>query len=332
MAPRPRALVAAQPQAPRRRSRRSRSTCCIRRSSARGPPSCSAPSSTRSRWRVTSSASSRTSSKAGREAKLRTSWTNPDAAYERALEEFTRAVLDPQRSPEFFESVRTGARSLAATGLTNGLAQTVLKATAPGVPDTYQGTELWDLSLVDPDNRRPVDFARAQRALRALDDALAGGTPRETLARELLAAWPDGRIKLYVLATLLRHRAAAGWAEGAYAALDGIGERAAHVVAFTRGEAIVIVPRLPRTLAGRIRPSAMPCGAAPPSRSACAARDIATCSPRASSPRWNATAAACFRWRMRWRCYRSPCSNLNEPLPSSPPSSFALTSAYSASV
>ncbi len=197
--------------------------------------------------------------KAGREAKLRTSWTNPDVAYERALEEFTRAILDPQRSSAFFDSLRIGARSLAATGLTNSLAQAVLKATAPGVPDTYQGTELWDFSLVDPDNRRPVDFTARIAALRALDDALERGTPREALVRDLLAAWPDGRIKLYVLATLLRHRAAAtakgaSWAENAYAPLDALGDKAAHVVAFARGAALVIVPRLPRTLSGEHPP------------------------------------------------------------------------------
>jgi (1->4)-alpha-D-glucan 1-alpha-D-glucosylmutase len=186
--------------------------------------------------------------KAAREAKLRTSWTNPDAEYEAALDEFVRAILDPRRSSAFLESLRTGARSLAATGMTNGLAQVVLKATAPGVPDTYQGTELWDLSLVDPDNRRPVDFAARATGLRALDDALAAGTPRAALARDLLAAWPDGRIKLYVLATLLRRRAIDAWPADAYAAVAARGERAAHVVAFTRGPALVVVPRLPRTL------------------------------------------------------------------------------------
>ena len=192
--------------------------------------------------------------KAEREAKLRTSWTNPDTEYETALEQFTRTILDPQRSPVFFQSVRIGARSLAATGLTNSLAQAVLKATVPGVPDTYQGTELWDLSLVDPDNRRPVDFAVRSAALRALDDALERGTSREALASDLLAAWPDGRIKLYVLATLLRHRTAAGWAEDAYAPLDALGDKSAHVVAFARSEAIVVVPRLPRTLSGERPP------------------------------------------------------------------------------
>ena len=118
-----------------------------------------------------------------------------------------RTILDPARSSTFLGSLARGARSLAATGMTNGLAQAVLKATAPGVPDTYQGGELWDLSLVDPDNRRPVDFAARAAALRELDDALAAGTPREHIARDLFAAWPDGRIKLYVLATLLRRRA-----------------------------------------------------------------------------------------------------------------------------
>ncbi len=174
--------------------------------------------------------------KASREAKLRTSWTNPDAGYERVLEEFVRAILDPARSSTFLASLARGARSLAATGMTNGLAQAVLKATAPGVPDTYQGGELWDLSLVDPDNRRPVDFAARAAALRELDDALAAGTPREALARDLLATWPDGRIKLYVLATLLRYRAATAWPAEAYAPLAATGERAEHVVAYARGE------------------------------------------------------------------------------------------------
>jgi (1->4)-alpha-D-glucan 1-alpha-D-glucosylmutase len=192
--------------------------------------------------------------KAAREAKLRTSWTNADPEYEPALEEFVHAILDPQISSTFLESLRTGARSVAATGLTNSLAQAVLKATSPGVPDTYQGTELWDLSLVDPDNRRPVDFASRAAALRALDEAVANGVSREAIARDLLAAWPDGRIKLYVLATLLRHRASAQWSGDAYRALTANGERAAHVVAFARGAALVIVPRLPRTLSGEQPP------------------------------------------------------------------------------
>ncbi len=138
--------------------------------------------------------------------------------------------------------------------MTNGLAQAVLKATAPGIPDTYQGTELWDLSLVDPDNRRPVDFAARATALAQIDAALANGMPRETLARDLLAAWPDGRIKLYVLATLLRCRATGVWPVDAYTPLAAIGERADHIIAYARGDAIVVVPRLVRALSGETPP------------------------------------------------------------------------------
>jgi (1->4)-alpha-D-glucan 1-alpha-D-glucosylmutase len=104
--------------------------------------------------------------------------------------------------------------------------------------------------LVDPDNRGPVDFAHRQAALASLDEALANGVPRDRIAADLLAAWPDGRIKLYLWATLLRHRAAAGWRGDAYAPLDVVGERADHVVAYTRDHALVVVPRLPRTLSG----------------------------------------------------------------------------------
>jgi (1->4)-alpha-D-glucan 1-alpha-D-glucosylmutase len=188
--------------------------------------------------------------KAAREAKLHTSWTNPDEAYENALEAFVRRALDPAQAPRFLEAVRAFAAELAPSALANGLAQTVLRATAPGVPDTYQGAELWDLNLVDPDNRRPVDFAARAAALGTLDGALAAGTSREELVAELLTHWHDGRIKLYVLGTLLRRRAERAWPAAAYQALAAAGERAEHVVAYARGEAIVVVARLPRTLAG----------------------------------------------------------------------------------
>jgi (1->4)-alpha-D-glucan 1-alpha-D-glucosylmutase len=191
--------------------------------------------------------------KAGREAKLRTSWTNPDEGYEKALREFVLAILDPARAPAFLESIRTGTHALAEAGMVNSLAQVVLKATAPGVPDTYQGAELWDLSLVDPDNRRPVDFTLRNAALRAIDESLANGTSREQIAADLYGSWPDGRIKLYVLATLLRHRTSAGWPPTAYSALDASGERAPHVIAYTRGSSIVVAPRLLRTVPGERR-------------------------------------------------------------------------------
>ena len=192
--------------------------------------------------------------KAAREAKLRTSWTNPDLGYEAALERFVRALLDPRRAPQFLADLRAFVHGIAPSAVANGLAQAVLKATAPGVPDTYQGTELWDASLVDPDNRRPVDFGARAALLRALDEALAAGMPRDALAGELLANWGDGRIKLYVLSTLLRHVAAAGWPAGAYVPLEATGPHAQHAVAFARGAALVAVPRLPRTLAGERPP------------------------------------------------------------------------------
>ena len=97
--------------------------------------------------------------KAAREGKQETSWLNPNETYEAGLETFIERILDPAVSAEFLNSMETLARRLALLGALNSLSQITLKATMPGVPDFYQGTEFWDLSLVDPDNRRPVDFA-----------------------------------------------------------------------------------------------------------------------------------------------------------------------------
>jgi (1->4)-alpha-D-glucan 1-alpha-D-glucosylmutase len=129
--------------------------------------------------------------------------------------------------------MRPFARRLAEAGMRNGLARTVLKLTVPGVPDTYQGTAFWDLSLVDPDNRRPVDYAGAAAALEA------GGSPTE-----LIALWPDGRVKQSVTAALLADRAACPtlYAEGDYQPLPASGAAAPHVLAFARmagGEELV---------------------------------------------------------------------------------------------
>jgi (1->4)-alpha-D-glucan 1-alpha-D-glucosylmutase len=192
--------------------------------------------------------------KAGREAKLRTSWANPDEQYEEALERFCRRVLDPRSARAFLEGLRDFTRELAPAALANSLAQVVLRTTAPGVADTYQGSELWELSLVDPDNRRPVDFAARAAMLAGFDEALAAGVQRDSLAAELLAEWHDGRIKFYVLATILRHRAQAAWPRDAYTALDASGPHAAHVVAYARNEAIVVTPRLSHSLAGGALP------------------------------------------------------------------------------
>ena len=120
--------------------------------------------------------------KAAREGKQETSWLNPNEAYEAGLQTFIARILDRSVSAEFLDSLETLAQRVALLGALNSLSQITLKATMPGVPDFYQGTEFWDLSLVDPDNRRPVDFA--ERAARAGVGGNAGlGTPRAELAR-----------------------------------------------------------------------------------------------------------------------------------------------------
>jgi (1->4)-alpha-D-glucan 1-alpha-D-glucosylmutase len=164
-------------------------------------------------------------SKALREAKLLTSWAAPDAAFEAANRAYLDALLDPARSAAFLSGLRDFAGHIAPAGALNGLAQLILRCAAPGVPDLYQGTEFWDLSLVDPDNRRPVDYD-SRRA------GLAGGATLAKLARD----WRDGRIKQRVASRLLRLRAQAPavFADGDYRKLTVEGERAEQVLAFAR--------------------------------------------------------------------------------------------------
>ncbi len=145
--------------------------------------------------------------KAIHEAKVHTSWINPNKAYDDGVEEFIARLLDEGRSKPFLDDFREFQSRISHYGLFNSLAQTLLRIAAPGVPDTYQGTELWDFSLVDPDNRRPVDYERRRDMLAALKShiASAGGGLRE-LARELIAAKEDGRVKLYVTHRALQCR------------------------------------------------------------------------------------------------------------------------------
>ena len=190
--------------------------------------------------------------KATREAQIHTSWVNPNDAYEAATERFVRAILAPTATNPFLAGSAPLRDRVAHAGLFNALSQQLLKLTAPGVPDIYQGTELWDFSLVDPDNRRPVDFATRGRALRALSRRRDAGR----LARDLLAAKTDGRIKLFLTQTTLTYRRAAPelFQSGAYLPLSPEGSRAEHVCAFARRlgdrEAIVLVPRLIARLTG----------------------------------------------------------------------------------
>ena len=174
--------------------------------------------------------------KAAREGKQETSWLNPNQAYEAGLHTFIERILDRAASAEFLESIGTLARRIALLGALNSLSQITLKATMPGVPDFYQGTEFWDLSLVDPDNRRPVDFAARAAALPELE---------KPDWAELAQRWPDGHIKLAWTRQLLKQRAELSelFAHGDYQPLEVSGPHRDHVIAFARrrGRDAVIV-------------------------------------------------------------------------------------------
>jgi (1->4)-alpha-D-glucan 1-alpha-D-glucosylmutase len=163
--------------------------------------------------------------KALREGKLRSSWVAPDEAYEDVCSCFLSGALDPQRSPDFLADLVEFADLIAPAGAMNGLVQAVLRCTVPGIPDLYQGAECWDLSLVDPDNRRPVDFAARARVL-------GTGTSPEDLAEH----WRDGEVKAALIARALHSRQAheAVFAAGGYEPLDVVGKRADHILAFIR--------------------------------------------------------------------------------------------------
>ncbi|WP_331691132.1 malto-oligosyltrehalose synthase [Pseudomonas sp. ZY71] len=175
--------------------------------------------------------------KALREAKLQSSWSAPNEAYENAAQAFTEKLLTGEEGELLRAALSKTVNSIAAAGALNGLAQTLLRMTVPGVPDLYQGNEFWDFSLVDPDNRRPVDYAAREHAL------------QEPLPPvELLANWRDGRIKQALIAEVLNLRVehAELFRRGTYQALEVLGSQAHNVLAFAREhegtQAIVIVP------------------------------------------------------------------------------------------
>ena len=183
--------------------------------------------------------------KAAKEAKLYTAWTNADPEYEAALAAFVDAVTDPVRSAAFLEDFTDFLRPVARLGLLNSLTLALLRLTVPGVPDVYQGCELLNLSLVDPDNRRPVDFERRR--------SLLGELPAPTAdAPQDPPAWhaADGRAKLHLIRQALRLRAAAPtlFAAGDYVPLAVTGPLAEHLVAFARVHdgraAVALAPRL----------------------------------------------------------------------------------------
>ncbi|HDR9099744.1 TPA: malto-oligosyltrehalose synthase [Burkholderia vietnamiensis] len=182
--------------------------------------------------------------KALREAKQHTDWLAPDADYERASEQFVRAILTPRGAGDFLHRLHAFVARIAPAGVVNSLAQVALRIASPGVPDLYQGTELWDHSLVDPDNRREVPFA--QLAAEPVDRPVAA----------YLRDWPDARVKRALIERMLALRAhrPATFADGAYVPLRVRGPLGRHAVAFARRDdtatVVVVVTRLACRLLG----------------------------------------------------------------------------------
>ncbi len=195
--------------------------------------------------------------KALREAKEYSSWANVNSAYESAMSGFIQSLLTPGEKNLFLADFVPMVQPIAYLGLLNSLAQTLIKMTAPGVPDIYQGCELWQFNLVDPDNRRPVDFTQRSRLLaevKALVDAPTAQW-RQNL-KPLLDDMADGRIKMYLLwqSLALRQRWPEVFRDGEYLPLNVLGKQATHVFAFARRTGmrtvIAVVPRLPARLLG----------------------------------------------------------------------------------
>ena len=187
--------------------------------------------------------------KSMREAKLRSTWASPNSPYEEAVLGFVRDALDVSRPNAFFKTFLPFQERVARFGIYNSLVQTTLKLTLPGMPDFYQGAELWDLSLVDPDNRRPVDYETRAELLRQVATSLQRN--RSAAIRDMLEKWRDGRIKLAVIATLLAYRRArtALFEQGKYEPLFTTDARADQICAFARckqeNAMIVVATRFP---------------------------------------------------------------------------------------
>ena len=195
--------------------------------------------------------------KALREAKVHVSWVNPRPEYDEAVRNFIARLLDRSQPNEFLDDFRPFQVRVAELGMYNSLSQTVLRLAAPGVPELYQGAELWELSLVDPDNRRSVDFDRRQAALAELQDRTEGSNAAlGELARTLVEQRADGRIKLHIIQRGLAYRREHPrlFLQGDYVPLEVHGDRANHVCAFARTHAeekvVAAVPRLLENLIG----------------------------------------------------------------------------------
>jgi (1->4)-alpha-D-glucan 1-alpha-D-glucosylmutase len=188
--------------------------------------------------------------KACREAKLRTSWQEPNAGYEANIQGFVERTLD---NVDFVLSLTEFVEPLVLPGRINSLAQTLIKLVAPGVPDFYQGSELWDLSLVDPDNRRPVDYEKRAELLARC---------RSVDAAQALAEWDSGLPKLWLIDRVLSLRAARAeqFAEDSrYQPLAAQGAHLGNLFAFRRGENLIaVVPRLTLSIANQWEDTRLP--------------------------------------------------------------------------
>jgi (1->4)-alpha-D-glucan 1-alpha-D-glucosylmutase len=180
--------------------------------------------------------------KALHEAKVNSSWVEPNEAWDNAVRDFVSKILDPSPRNRFLTTFEPFADRLAPVGAMNSLSQIALKLTAPGVPDFYQGSELWDFSLVDPDNRRPVDYDVRKKGL--------GAVSGEVSPSALVEHWREGRMKMYLIRTLLhfRRQNPALFSAGSYTPLTVRGQLMECVVAFQRestgGTLLVVAPRL----------------------------------------------------------------------------------------
>jgi (1->4)-alpha-D-glucan 1-alpha-D-glucosylmutase len=194
--------------------------------------------------------------KSAREAKERTSWIAPNPEYEEALRRF---VIGTLANHEFVRRAKELVGRIVTHGACNSLSQLAIRLASPGITDVYQGMELWEFSLVDPDNRRPVDYGLRERMLKELD---ARGAPSRELATELLASFDDGRVKMHVLRTGLRMRREdpSLFLEGGYRPLETVpfDQQGPHVIAFERKcerkRLVCVAPRLPFKLTGGSAP------------------------------------------------------------------------------
>jgi (1->4)-alpha-D-glucan 1-alpha-D-glucosylmutase len=198
--------------------------------------------------------------KAIHEAQVHTSWINPNEEYDRATETFARRVLATENERFLTDFASFGDR-IRVPGAWNALSQQLLKLTAPGVPDLYQGTEFWDDSLVDPDNRRPVDFARREQALAEIGDRTGDAELLSALAGDVT----DPRLKLFITHAALAFRRDAPelFANGDYLPFAVSGARAEHAIAFARrhGDRVALVAA-PRLLTSLVRGGESPVGTA----------------------------------------------------------------------